>query len=85
MNDQKKEFNYWQTILEDEYWMQVMSMIHKGKDVRQAALEAYGHLLSDPIRLERMDHGEFKRFVNGWLSNKRFPKQTFTRVTNHLK
>ena len=85
MNEKKKTLEYWQTILEDKYWVQVMSMIHKGKDINQAVLESFGHLISDPIRLNHMDHNDFKRLVNGWLTNKRFPKTVFSKQMHDLK
>lgn len=72
----KTSFTYWQPILEDEIWMGNMRYIHKGKDINQAALEAFGHLISDPLRLANADHADFKRLVNSFLTNKRFPTKT---------
>jgi hypothetical protein len=81
----KTSFSYWEQILSDEWWMQTMAMIHKGKDVKQAALESFGDLINDPIRLERMDHGDFKKYVNRWLSNKPFPKKVTQKILHDLK
>lgn len=55
-----------------------MGIVHKGKDVQAAIREAYGHLIADEQRLMRAEPADFKRLVNGWLTNKRFPFQTKT-------
>lgn len=66
----RTDFSYWESQT-DEKWRETMAMIHKGKDVDGAMKEAFGYLVSDPIRLANTDAGDFKRLVNGWLSNKR--------------
>jgi hypothetical protein len=72
--DHKKKYDYWKQSM-DEIWMEQMRIIHKGKDIEQAALEAYGYLICDDLRLANAETSDFKRLVNGWLSNKRFPAQ----------
>lgn len=70
----KNDFTYWLNCL-DEIWREQMAFIHKGKDIDQAAKEAYGYLICDPVRLQLTEPADFKRLVNGWLCNKKFPNQ----------
>lgn len=77
--NQKIKFEYWQAFL-DEIWIEAMKSIHPGKDITQAAKEAFGYLLSDPQRLIVTTPQEYKRLVNGWLSNQRpFKKKQQTK------
>jgi hypothetical protein len=73
MNEQKKTYEYWQQYM-DEIWMGNMRMIHPGKDIEQASKEAFGYLLCDELRLMNAEPSDFKRLVNSFLINKRFPK-----------
>lgn len=82
MDSTKQTFSYWKSGL-DEIWLEQMAIIHKGKNIEQACLEAYGHLISDEARLANADHSDFKRLVNGWLANKRFPQKTTTAKLIH--
>lgn len=70
INSLKMTLDYWKSQL-DSIWLEQMKMIHKGKDIDQAILESYGYLISDDTRLQNSDISDFKRLVNGWLSNKR--------------
>jgi len=79
----KTTFNYWQSTL-DEIWMDTMKMVHPGKDHLQAAKEAFAHLMATE-QLDTAEPGDFKRLMNGWLSNKRFPKPTFKKVLHQIK
>ncbi len=67
---EKQSLQYWLNSLED-IWKESIQIVHPGKDIDQAAKEAWAYLMSDPRRLQVMEPFEFKRFVNGWLSNKR--------------
>ena len=69
----KLTFTYWQSFM-DQQWREAMGMIHKGKDLDQAAKEAFGHLMCDPVRLQNSNAADFKRLVNSFLINKKFPK-----------
>jgi hypothetical protein len=73
MTSEKTSLTYWQSQL-DEIFLEQMAMVHRGKNIEEAIREAYGHLICDPDRLQNADQADFKRLVNGWLSNKRFPK-----------
>ena len=66
----KMSIDYWKSLL-DEMWLEQMQMIHKGKDINKAIEESYGYLICDPDRLSVTDSSDFKRLINGWLSNKR--------------
>lgn len=64
--------DYWKSqLLADEYWMQCMQMIHKGKDIEGIIGFAFADLMSQPERMAKADINDFKRLVNSWLSNKR--------------
>lgn len=58
----------------DEIYFEALQSTHRGKDIEQAIKESFLHLIADPVRLERTEPADFKRLVNGWLTNKRFPK-----------
>ncbi len=62
--------DYWKSQC-GEIWLEQMAMIHRGKDINKAIEESYGYLICDPDRLAVTDASDFKRLVNGWLSNKR--------------
>lgn len=66
----KFKIEYWRDQL-DERWLETMSMLHKGKSIDTAVNESFGYLISDEKRLENSDISDFKKLVNGWLSNKR--------------
>lgn len=69
----KQTLPYWQSVIDPIYY-DVLKMIHPGKDIEQGIKEAYGHLMADETRLMTTEPSDFKRLVNGWLTNKRFPK-----------
>jgi len=64
--------DYWKSqLLADEYWMQCMQMIHKGKNIDEVIGFAFADLISQPERFARADINDFKKLVNTWLSNRR--------------
>ncbi len=71
----KMNLDYWKSQL-DERWLETMSIIHKGKSIETAVNESFGYLIADETRLENSTGSDFKRLVNGWLSNKRPNKST---------
>lgn len=73
MQADKMNLDYWKSQL-DELWLENMRMIHKGKNIDEAIEQSFGYLISDELRLHNSDTSDFKRLVNGWLSNKR-PEQ----------
>ena len=75
----KMTLQYWRDQL-DERWLETMAMLHKGKSVDQAVNESFGYLISDETRLQNSDISDFKRLVNGWLSNKRPDKPSPQRL-----
>ncbi len=75
MTTDRNQFEYWKQFA-DERWCETMSMIHKGKDLELAMKESFGYLLADDFRLQNSNGSDFKRLVNGWLSNKRPEKTT---------
>jgi len=67
--NEKLTLEFWQTrIKSDEYWCQVVAMQHKEKSLDRAISEGFTWLLSDTIRLERMDESDMKKFIAGWLT-----------------
>jgi len=75
------DYNHFRSML-DEIFIDTMKMVHRGKDIEQATKEAYGYLSCDPERMKQTDQADFKRLVNGWLANKRFPKQQGKKLIN---
>jgi hypothetical protein len=69
----RMNLDYWKSQL-DELWLENMRMIHKGKNIDEAIEQSFGYLISDEQRLNVSDSSDFKRLVNGWLSNKRIDK-----------
>lgn len=83
MDIQKKtSLDYWKSNL-DEIWLEQMSMIHRGKNIDEAIAQAFGHLISDEIRLKNTDIGGFKRLVNTWLSNSKIQRNGTTKSKQH--
>ncbi len=62
-------------LLKDTMWIETMKYIHKGKDIEQGIKEAYGHLIADEDRHKNSTMSDFKKLVNTWLTNKRFPRE----------
>lgn len=73
MDTKKNTLEYWKSQL-DEIWLEQMKMIHKGKNMDEIIGYAFADLISQPERLERANASDFKRLVNGWLSNRK-PEQ----------
>ena len=65
--------DYWKSQL-DERWLEVMTIVHRGKDIDRGILEAFGDLVSQPERLERSTSNDFKKLVNSWLANQKRAK-----------
>lgn len=59
----------------DEMFVEQMKMTHRGKDLHQAAKEAFNHMAADKHRLRNADEADVKRLVNTWLSNQKPNKQ----------
>lgn len=73
----KMNLDYWRLQL-DEYWLECINKIHKGKNIDEAIDQAYLHLIADETRAQNATLADFKQLVNSWLSNKRFPKKEKT-------
>lgn len=58
----------------DEMFVEQMKMTHRGKDLQQAAKEAFNHMAADKHRLRNADEADVKRLVNTWLSNQKIQK-----------
>lgn len=80
----KQSFDYWKSQI-DEIWLDKMKMVHRGKNIDQGILEAYGHLISDPVRLANADGSDFKRLVNSWLANQRTKPNRYSKPLHNLK
>lgn len=74
----------YQELQKDEAWINTMKYLHKGKDIEQGIREAYGHLIADDDRHKNSNMSDFKRLVNSWLSNKRFPRENAVKVKRDL-
>lgn len=75
----KNQLDFWKNQL-DEIWLCNMRMIHKGKDINEAIEQSFGYLISDDLRLHNTEISDFKRLVNGWLSNTRPQKKATNRI-----
>ncbi len=55
----------------DEMFMETLQITHKDKNINQAILESYAHLISDKIRLHNIDTSGCRKLLNTWLTNQR--------------
>lgn len=82
--DERQKLDYWKSQLEP-YWLETMAYVHKGKNIEEVIGYAFADLLSQPERLKRADASDFKRLVNSWLINTRYPsgekKKAPTRIS----
>lgn len=76
--------DFHKALTSDEYWMDTMATIHRGKDLEQAIRESFGHLIADEDRHKNSTLADCKRLVNSWLTNKRFPKENVKRDLSKL-
>lgn len=55
----------------DQIFLDQIKMTYPGKDIQQAAKEAYAHLAADATRLHNAEASDCKRLLNTWLSNQK--------------
>lgn len=63
--------DFHKALTTDQQWVETMGMIHRGKNLEQAIMESYGHLIADEDRLKNSELSDFKKLVNTWLCGKR--------------
>lgn len=66
-------------IQSDQIWWETMQMVHRGKNIPEVLGYAYLDMLSQPERFKAATMNDFKRLVNGWLSNKKPVKPAFVK------
>ena len=60
-----------QAVKSDSIWWETMTMVHRGKNIDEVLGYAYLDMLSQPERFKNATMNDFKRLVNGWLSNRK--------------
>lgn len=68
-----------QAVKKDELWWETMTMVHRGKNIEEVLGYAYLDMLSQPERFKNATMNDFKRLVNGWLSNRKPVKPAFVK------
>ena len=58
-------------VKSDSIWWETMTMVHRGKNIDEVLGYAYLDMLSQPERFKNATMNDFKRLVNGWLSNRK--------------
>lgn len=69
----------------DEIYVDRLKMAHPGKDIQQAAKEAYAHLAADSQRLYNADGSDCKRLLNTWLSNQKVKPNGQQKLANDIQ
>lgn len=76
--------DFYKELTADTLWLSTLEYVHKGKDVHQGIKEALLHLMADGDRFRNSDMADKKRLVNGWLSNKRVPRENVVKVKRDI-
>lgn len=70
--NEKLTLEYWELKLKKEdYWLECMILVHKGKDINEAIKLTFLHLLADETRLLNSDISDFKKTVSNFAGNMR--------------
>ena len=64
----EKNFNWFLEQI-DEIFLEQMRILHQGKNIEEAARQAFGHLCADEKKLKRADRADVQKLLNTWLSN----------------
>lgn len=68
-----------QELKSDSIWWETIMMVHRGKNIDECIGFAYLDLIAQPERFKQATVNDFKRLVNGWLSNKKPVKPAFVK------
>lgn len=68
-----------QQVKADTIWWETMQMVHRNKNIEEVLGYAYLDMLSQPERFKNATMNDFKRLVNGWLSNRKPVKPAFVK------